>query len=75
MSKRTATQLQSTNDGQPYAKASRSGSKREAIPEDEMGEFEDAWEDEIEEDEIGEDQDPNGVLLSFIRLRKYLLSI
>ncbi|PPQ71120.1 hypothetical protein CVT24_009856 [Panaeolus cyanescens] len=50
MSKRTATEvLEST--GQPYTKASSGGTKRENPIEDEMGEFEDAWEDELESDE------------------------
>jgi ribosome assembly protein RRB1 len=68
MSKRTATEVQtsSTSDGQPFSKASRSGSKRETIQEDEMGDFEDPWEDEIEEEEIDPEDgnaagnDPNG---------------
>jgi ribosome assembly protein RRB1 len=53
MSKRSATELQnaSQNDGQAYLKASGSGSKRENVGNGEMGEFEDAWEDEIESDE------------------------
>lgn len=40
-----------------------------------MGEFEDAWEDEIEEDEIGEDQDPNGVFLSLVERERRLMDI
>jgi ribosome assembly protein RRB1 len=52
MSKRSVTEIQSAQaDGQAYAKASGSGSKRPEAPIDEMGEFEDAWEDEIESDE------------------------
>lgn len=53
MSKRSATELlqTSTIDGKAFAKASGSGAKREAVPNDEMGEFEDAWEDDIESDE------------------------
>lgn len=53
MSKRSATELltPATTAGQPYAKASGSGSKRDNVASDEMGEFEDAWEDEIESDE------------------------
>jgi len=38
-------------NGQPYSKAPVSGARREAAVEDEMGEFEDAWEDEVESDE------------------------
>lgn len=53
MSKRSATELQTTaaNEGQAFPKASGSGSRREHVPTNEMGEFEDAWEDEIESDE------------------------
>ena len=47
MSKRAANDA---HDGQPFPKAP-SGSKRENPVVDEMGEFEDAWEDEIESDE------------------------
>lgn len=53
MSKRSATETLTTtqHDGQPFNKASGSGAKRENVTNDEMGEFEDAWEDEIESDE------------------------
>jgi ribosome assembly protein RRB1 len=53
MSKRSATELltPAATAGQPFAKASGSGSKRENVTPDDMGEFEDAWEDEIESDE------------------------
>jgi hypothetical protein len=53
MSKRSATELltPAATAGQPFAKASGSGSKRDNAAPDEMGEFEDAWEDEIESDE------------------------
>ncbi|KAF7347637.1 Ribosome assembly protein rrb1 [Mycena venus] len=53
MSKRSATELltPATTAGQPFTKASGSGSKRDNVAPDEMGEFEDAWEDEIESDE------------------------
>ena len=54
MSKRTATEvIQSTTKapGQAYPKASGSGSKRDGIQPDEMGEYEDPWEDEIQSDE------------------------
>jgi len=36
--------------GSQKARRSASGQAREKPPEDEMGEFEDAWEDEIEDD-------------------------
>lgn len=48
MSKRSATEAQ---DGQPFQKTSASGSRRDMPAVDEMGEFEDAWEDEIESDQ------------------------
>jgi ribosome assembly protein RRB1 len=53
MSKRTAAELQShaIHVGKPYSKASRGSEKREDVAIDEMGEFEDAWEDELESDE------------------------
>ena len=53
MSKRLAAELQTTpaSEGQAYSKASGSGAKRENVGNDEMGEFEDAWEDEIESDD------------------------
>ena len=53
MSKRPAEASSSTQtiDGQPFAKAGPNASKREAEGNNEMGEFEDAWEDEVEEDE------------------------
>jgi ribosome assembly protein RRB1 len=59
MSKRSVTELQTTSvdDGQAYLKASGSGAKRENIGNNEMGEFEDAWEDEIESDEEVMDRD------------------
>ncbi|KAJ3507183.1 hypothetical protein NLJ89_g6454 [Agrocybe chaxingu] len=38
-------------NGQPFQKVPASGKKREAVVEDEMGEFEDAWEDDLESDE------------------------
>ncbi|KAL1718489.1 WD40-repeat-containing domain protein [Schizophyllum commune] len=50
MSKRTAT-TETLSEGQPYAKASGSGPRRSMGTADEMGEFEDQWEDEIESDE------------------------
>ena len=60
MSKRTAA-TETLSEGQPYAKASGSGPRRSMGTADEMGEFEDQWEDEIESDEevhdAGEDQE------------------
>lgn len=60
MSKRSATELQ---DGQPFQKVSASGSRRDMPAVDEMGEFEDAWEDEIESEEevqANEEKDEDG---------------
>ena len=52
MSKRSVTELQSTNDGEPFSKAAPNGTRRSNGADiAEMGEFEDAWEDEIESDE------------------------
>ncbi|KAF8215975.1 WD40-repeat-containing domain protein [Mycena galopus ATCC 62051] len=70
MSKRSATELltPATTAGQPFAKASGSGSKRDNVAPEEMGEFEDAWEDEIESDEevvdaeAAEDADADEIL-------------
>ena len=51
MPKRTATDARSGSE-----KASRraNGQTRENPPEDEMGEFEDAWEDEIDDDDVAQ---------------------
>ncbi|KAF9527739.1 glutamate-rich WD repeat-containing protein [Crepidotus variabilis] len=50
---------------QPYNKAPASSSKRDAPKPDEMGEFEDAWEDELESDEetpeLKEENDQEGM--------------
>lgn len=61
MSKRAADKDSNATDGQPFSKAPRSSSKsnaptkRASLPPDgireEMGEFEDEWEDEIESDD------------------------
>ena len=52
MAKRTATEVQTSSDGQPFSKAKANGARRVSdIDVAEMGEFEDAWEDEIESDE------------------------
>ena len=48
MSKRTATELQATSSGdakKPF------GTSSKKVEDEDMGEFEDAWEDEIESDE------------------------
>ena len=51
MPKRAADQVaHGSQPGQPFSKASTSGAKRDPAVE-EMGEFEDAWEDEIESDD------------------------
>lgn len=63
MSKRSHTQLQYTidSDDQPLHKSRPSGVRR-ASTTDDIGEFEDAWEDEIEEDHVAQNptNDPNG---------------
>ena len=52
MSKRPAEASSSTRtiDGQPFSKVQTSTSRRETDTQNEMGEFEDAWEDEVESD-------------------------
>jgi len=58
MPKRPANDVQ---DGQPFQKTPASGNRREVPVVNEMGEFEDAWEDEIESDEevAGADSEEN----------------
>ena len=52
MSKRTVTEVQTSNDGQAFSKVSTNAARRDSSANNvEMGEFEDAWEDEIESDE------------------------
>ena len=53
MSKRPADPSSSTQaqEGQAFSKAPVSANRRQSLPADEMGEFEDAWEDEVESDE------------------------
>lgn len=69
MSKRSAAELQPT-EGQAFCKASGSGFKRENVTNDDMGQFEDAWEDDIESDEeIADDlaaDGEDGVYLSSV---------
>lgn len=43
-----------TQPGPVKASRSASGQAREKPPEDEMGEFEDAWEDEIDDDDAAQ---------------------
>lgn len=69
MSKRTATELQAastSSDHEPRKTPRGSGSKPEKVLDEEMGEFEDGWEDEFESDEEvveGKDEDNEGMLL------------
>ena len=58
MPKRSAND---TQDGQPFQKTPASGNRREVPVVNEMGEFEDAWEDEIESEEevAGTDSEEN----------------
>ena len=52
-------------DEQPVSKAQPSSTRRDAPTEDEIGEFEDAWEDELESDEdITEANDDNSKISS-----------
>lgn len=52
MSKRSITEVQPTSHhGQPFQKVSVGAAKREDIALEEMGEFEDAWEDEVDSEE------------------------
>lgn len=60
MSKRSVTETISASDGQAFKKASGSGLKREIVANDDMGEYEDAWEDEIESDEDVVDAEADG---------------
>lgn len=57
MPKRAADQ---PGEGSPYAKAPSGAARREAPDNEEMGEFEDAWEDEIESDEDAVDGGEDG---------------
>ena len=52
MSKRTVTEIQTSSDGQAFPKVKPNSARRaNGVDVSEMGEFEDAWEDEIESDE------------------------
>lgn len=68
MSKRSASDAQ---DGQPFQKIAAGGSRRDMPAVDEMGEFEDAWEDDIESDEEvvvdgNDENDEDGSILAII---------
>ncbi len=53
------------SNAQPFTKAPSSSSKRDAPAGEEMGEFEDAWEDELESDEdVVDANDENGAVIS-----------
>lgn len=64
MSKRSHTQLHAPLDAdeQPPQKTRSSGVRRQSVTDD-MGEFEDAWEDEIEEEAVPQNptNDPDGL--------------
>jgi ribosome assembly protein RRB1 len=51
MSKRSAGEIASSTTGEAFNKAPGGGSKRPISADDEQGEYEDAWEDELESDE------------------------
>lgn len=57
MSKRTAPS--NALEGQAFSKVSGGAPKRDNATVDEMGEFEDAWEDELESDEDVVDAEAN----------------
>ena len=72
MSKRSAAE--GHTEGQPYPKAHGGAPRRSDVAVDEMGEFEDAWEDEIEDEDPvdpelseGEDGTRSRRYTSFIR--------
>ena len=65
MPKRSASDaLLNGQANQPFNKMPVTGVRRETHPIDEMGEFEDAWEDEIESDQevvdVDEERDDGG---------------
>ena len=51
MSKRTATELQAASTSSEHEAKRPFRAETKSIPEDDMGEFEDGWEDEYESDE------------------------
>ena len=52
MSKRTVTELQTPREGQAYAKVNTGAPRRASAADNvEMGDFEDAWEDEVDDSE------------------------
>lgn len=51
MSKRTVTELQSETTGEDHGGKKPFRTETKSSPEDDMGEFEDGWEDEFESDE------------------------
>ncbi len=57
MPKRPA--IDALSEMQPFTKAPISSRKRDAQVDDEIGEFEDAWEDELESDEYVQVAHPN----------------
>jgi len=69
MPKRAATDARPGTEKK--ASRSASGQAREKPPEDEIGEFEDAWEDEIDDDDVAQS---DGVCVIFCsRLMHYAL--
>jgi hypothetical protein len=64
MPKRSASDALLNGQDQPFNKMPATGVRRETHSIDEMGEFEDAWEDEIESDQevvdVDEERDDGG---------------
>jgi hypothetical protein len=78
MSKRSHTQLHSPTDAddQPLHKSRPSAFKSPTLTDD-MGEFEDAWEDEIEEEILAQNltTDPHGPSAPHLNDRERLIVI
>ena len=66
MTKRAATDPRPPSEKKASRRAA-SGQAREKPPEDEMGEFEDAWEDEIDDDDAAHSDGVCVILYSLLR--------
>lgn len=78
MAKRSHTQLQVPidSDDQPLHKSRSSRLRRHSLPDD-MGEFEDAWEDEIEEEDVAQNStnDSDGSYTPLLNIQERLIVI